>query len=252
MKIGTAGSVVIVDRAGAARLQALDDAVERIKAAAAVPAECGSDIGPAPARGPFVVYLPREVVLTAAGGLRTQRAGHAGRMGLRAADVWDVMEEQARRAHARLGKDAGPFAPPFTPGQVAAGRDYAALTERVAAAGVRCASLEAAGRGGGGDGYSEALAADIRRLRALHRRIGDGLAQEVRRIRPSATGRGRSSIRVRALVDMVCLGNLALDEVLRRHGWARQRQEVRLELRRSLAAALDRMQGYQMSVHKGG
>lgn len=87
------------------------------------------------------------------------------------------------------------------------------------------------------------MLADFQRLRSLHRRIGHGLAREVRRIRPE--GRKRRAIRVRTLVDLVCLGGVPLSAVLRRHGWAVDAGAVE-GLRRSLAAALDRMRGYDL------
>lgn len=233
------------------------------------PSSCGSEIPVAPARGPMQAFVPREMVVTDAGNLVSRRSGYLGRDGARVADAFDLMTVNALKAHPKViaaarrdydrravypmpkGRSrrafvAPGFAPPFTHGQVAAARDYAALTERCEASGVSCASLEAVGRGSGGGDREAAIFRDFARLRSLHRRIGDGLAKEVRRHRPSATGGKRSAIRVRTLVDMVCLGNMTLDEVLRRHGWTSKNESVRADLRTALCAALDRMQGYDL------
>jgi hypothetical protein len=137
---------------------------------------------------------------------------------------------------------------PFTPGQVQAGRDYAALSERCAAAGLRCASLEGLGGGGSVDDWIERVIADMGRLRAMHHRIGGGLAKEVRRVRPSATGTGRQMvIRTRVLVDMVCIGERTLSGALRAHGWSDSGKN-KIALSAALRAALDRMQGYSGAV----
>jgi hypothetical protein len=103
--------------------------------------------------------------------------------------------------------------------------------------------LEAVSGSGGGD-REVAILRDIGQLRALHARIGNGLAQEVRRIRPN--GAKRKPIYVRRLVDMVCLGDEALDDVLRFHRWTLN-QKAREGLRVALCAALERMQGYDLA-----
>lgn len=271
-------SKFIVDPAGGAwRVSAAEEAlrIKAIKDRAEPPLSCGPDIIAAPARGPMQVFVPREMVVTDAGNLVSRRAGYMGRDGARVADAFDLMTMNAlkahpkviaaaERAHARHAEElrakaiaARPFrepafVSPFTHGQVAAARDYVALTERCEASGMSCASLEAVGRGSGGGDREAAIFRDISRLRALHRRIGDGLAKEVRRHRPSATGGKRSAIRVRTLVDQVCLGNMTLDQVLRRHGWTSKNEAVRVDLRKALCAALDRMQGYDLDRETGG
>ena len=270
-------SRIIVDPAGGAwRATAEDEAarIAAIKARAQPPESVGPDIIAAPARGPMQVFVPREMVVTDAGNLVARRAGYLGRDGARVADAFDLMTMNAIKAHPKViaaalrdyderckalpkGSKVRPFvepafAPPFTHGQVAAARDYATLTERCNASGMSCASLEAVGRGSGGGDREAAIFRDFARLRSLHRRIGDGLAKEVRRHRPSITGGKRSAIRVRTLVDMVCLGNLTLDEVLRRHGWTSKNETVRGDLRAALCKALDRMQGYDLDRDTGG
>lgn len=271
-------SRIIVDSAGGAwRATAEDEAarIAAIKARAQPPASVGPDIIAAPARGPMQVFVPREMVVTDAGNLVSRRAGYKGRDGARVADAFDLMTMNALKAHPKViaaaerehrahceglrkkGVAARPFSapafvPPFTHGQVAAARDYAALTERCNASGMSCASLEAVGRGSGGGDREAAIFRDFARLRSLHRRIGDGLAKEVRRHRPSITGGKRSAIRVRTLVDMVCLGNLTLDEVFQRHGWTQKNGAMRADLRSALCKALDRMQGYDLDPDTGG
>lgn len=239
-----------VTRAEALGRLAMSDArVAAVKDAAAVPAACGPDIAPAPARGAFATFRPIEIVPGSAGTARP--AGYRGhgeampRSAIRRADVFDVMIEVARRRHAGLGDEAGPFVAPFTPGQVQVARDYRDLTERHSAGGVKCASLEAgrSGRGPGGE-FSEAYVAEGLRLAAMVARIGKGVALPVRRLRPSQRTGASRDITDRALVDMVCLGGVSLKRVLARHGWSANAGRIAL-LRGALAAALDRMQGYR-------
>lgn len=271
-------SKFIVDPSGGAwRVSAAEEAlrIKAIKDRAEPPLSCGPDIIAAPARGPMQVFVPREMAVTDAGNLVSRRAGHMGRDGARVADAFDLMTINALKAHPKVIAAARrdydrravypmpkgrkrrafvepAFVPPFTHGQVAAARDYVALTERCEASGMSCSSLEAVGRGSGGGDREAAIFRDISRLRALHRRIGNGLAKEVRRHRPSSTGGKRSAIRVRTLVDQVCLGNMTLDQVLRRHGWTSKNETVRADLRKALCAALDRMQGYDLDPETGG
>jgi hypothetical protein len=80
-------------------------------------------------------------------------------------------------------------------------------------------------------------------LRVLQRRIGDGLAKEVRRVRPG--GRKRVAIRDRDLVDRVCLGGQTMSDVLEGCGWG-DNQNTREALRASLCKALDRMRGFDL------
>lgn len=266
------------------------EALARVKARSAVPAACGDEIPLAPARGPMVEFTPREVVQTDTGGYRFQRSGYAGRNGARVADAFDLMTLQAKRQHPRAvkaalaahpqavavaqirhecqavrahleGRKIRAFSPPefvppafvapFTQGQVQMARVYAALSERVSASGVKCSSLEAVNQSGGGGGDREAaMLRDFDALRVLHRRIGHGVAKEIRRIRPG--GRKRRAIYVRRLVDAVCLGGATMDDVLEAHGWAVD-QKSREGIRAALCGALDRMQGYDLSRdHKRG
>lgn len=235
--------VVIVTPDGTASFQALQVRLDAIKTAAAVPVECGDAIPIAPARGPMVRFTPREARLSDCGGVVVWKSGEDGRDAARVADAFDNMEREAVKYHRRRGDDAVRYVPLFSSGQIAAGRDYAMLVERVSASGVKCSSIEAqSGSGGGsGGGREEAMLADFQRLRALQYRIGNGLAKEVRRIRPG--GRKRRAIFARRLVDLVCLDGASIKNVLDRHGWAVDHKS-RKALRQSLCAALDRMQGY--------
>ncbi|WP_347311378.1 hypothetical protein [Defluviimonas sp. SAOS-178_SWC] len=222
-----------------------------IKASAAVPSACGPDIGPAPARGAFGVFRPVEIVPGSAGTARP--AGYRGpgevlhRSAIKRADVFDAMRNDARLRHERDTGTAAGFIPPFSPGQEQVARDYRDLTERHGSAGYKCASLEAlhTGSASGGE-FIDAYVAEGIRLKALIARIGAGAALEVRRLRPSKRGTtARGVILDRTLVDMVCLGDRSLSDVLRHHGWA-AKGDTREALRRALAAALDRMRGYDL------
>ena len=241
--------VVAVDRNGVAWVEPMtetarvDFALRFAAARAAVPAYCSDAIQPAPARGKVAEFVPMEMIPDSRGNVRAEHMGYRCRSGARVRDAFDEMTDQAQRRHAGKGKKSGLFVPPFTSGQVCAGRDYAALTERCNASGVKCSSLEALRQASRGGDREAAVFRDFARLRALHRRIGDGLAKEVRRIRPN--GRKRRAIYVRRLVDLVCLGNMAVSDVLKVHGWGNN-QGSRDALRTSLCAALDRMQGYEL------
>lgn len=233
-------------RADRARAEAAR--IAEMRAMGAPPPECGPAIPVAPARGPLTAFRPVELVPGTVGLARDtghwERGEDRRRRGARVRDVFDRMEDGARAAHRARGEGAGRFVPPFTPGQVQAGRDYRDLAERHAAGGVRCASLETAGRrqGGAGGEFIDAYVAEGLKLDAMRRRIGEGAALALRRIRPSLRGT-RTAIRDRDLVDMICIEDLDPGVVLRRHGWA-EKGEMREALRRALAAALDRMMGY--------
>lgn len=236
--------------AGLAHLAAADRGAAAMLARAAVPDVCGSDIAAAPARGGFRVFRPVEIIPGSSGTARPagyRAPGEATfRCAIIGADVFDAMEAAALRAHlGRHGDEAG-FASLFTPGQAAMARDYRQLVERRAAGGIKCASLEA-GRGGvSGGEFIDAFVADGLRLAAIERRIGAGVALSVRRIRPSARGKqARGIITDRVLVDSVCLVGKTVTAVLRAHGWAKSSAHIDA-LRQALAAALDRMQGYEV------
>lgn len=250
-----------VDRAASARLVRVsrEEALSRlaeaeakvaaVKASAAIPDACGPDIAPAPARGAFRTFRPIEIVPGSAGTARP--AGYRGpgeasfRAAIQRADIFDAMIEEARKRHAAIREEAGPFVPPFSPGQVQIARDYRDLTERHAAGGMKCSSLEATGRAGGQGEFMDAYASEGLRLKAMISRIGSGASLHVRRMRPIRRGEmARGTILDRTLVDMVCLGQCSLTQVLHAHGW-KAYGKTREALRRALADCLDRMQGYR-------
>lgn len=230
-----------------------------LKAAGAAPAVCGPDIPVAPARGPMGSFRPMELVPGSVGMARDtghwQRGEDTRRRAGRLLDVFDRIEDQARATHKARSDGAGgggAYVPPLSPAQVQIGRDYRDLTERHSAGGVRCASLETAGRSGGATGgeFIDAFVAEWRRLDALCRRIGAGVAMPIRRIRPSDSG-SRRLITDRVLVDSVCLRDMDLGQVLDAQGWSAYGQ-VREALRRALVAALDRMMGYDLHIAQNG
>lgn len=198
-----------------------------IRAAAQPPERCGPDMPAAPARGPVVAVQPQEMRRTE-DGYDLVHTGFCGRDALRAADAFDIMARQARRAG---GGD------PFTPRQRGAGRDYAGMVERHSANGLKGRSIEVM-RGGSGPtgGVADLVLAEGLRIRAMQAAVGQGFALAVRR-----QGKGlRRAVRLIDLVDAVCLHGVTLDHVLRRHGWSCQ-CEPRQQLQAALAAALDRM-----------
>lgn len=234
------------------RAFALLPEVERlalILRAGRVPGRCGPAYPVAPARGLYEVVDFEELVPGT--DTRTRATGHRerdeprARSTVRVGDAFTLMEEQARRSAARRGTA---FVAPFTPGQVEAGRLYAGLVQRLASSGLSCVSVEAlAGRGGGkGGDVSEARLDDARRLSAMRRRIGPGVALSIRRLRPSARagGAARRLIRTIELVDAVCCAGQSLSAVLAAHGWA-VKGETRDAARQALAEALDRVNGYR-------
>lgn len=189
----------------------------------------------APAAGAKVLVPEFEIAL---GGIRRRVSAH-----WRAADVFDQMEQDARRAHER-SRDEAPFVAPWSWGQLHMARFYRTLTERHSAGGMRCASLEAGRGGGGGGDFITNFISEGKTLDGLHAAIGPGVAMAVRRIRPSTRGsRTAGVILDRVLVDSVCLGQMTLGAVLRAAGWSPDGHH-RKALRVALAAALDRMQGY--------
>lgn len=203
-------------------------------AQAAPPERCGPAIIAQPGRGPMIATAPRGVVPDGADGWAVEHVGFAGRDMARAADAFDLMEAQARRA-ARGGHVSL-----FTPVQVATGRRYAMLVERHDASGMRCSSVEAQRGGGcGGGSFIDTVIHEGDLIRAMWRAIGDGAALAVRRVRPSVRGT-RVGIRDRAIVDAVCLRGETVGQVLAAHGWALG-VPLREAARVALCAALDRM-----------
>lgn len=205
-----------------------------LRARGAVPEECGPAIPEAPARGAFRVFEGRQLYPSGEGAFVSKPSGFMGRKTIQLADAFDVMA--ARAASKQKG-------PPFTSSQVAMGRFYRDIVERHAVAGVGCSSLETLRSSGSGTGGSfvDAVLRDREQIALLRRRIGEGAAIVVRRVRPSARG-SRRTIGDRALVDMVCLEEATISDVLKAHGWAVKGETVKAG-QRALAEALERMMG---------
>lgn len=218
---------------------------EAVKESARVPDECGPAIIAAPARGACVVVRHQSLVPQGVDGRGLTKwaaapSGYGHRASVRAADVFDRMIAQARRRQEPA---------PLTPGQISMARRYRGLWERHQAGGVKLSNLDGAQRGdGSGRDFMDAYLAEGREIEAIRRRIGSGVAMAVRRVRPSERG-SRSNILDRALVDLICLGDHQIDQVLRAHGWS-PKGATRKAARAALCAALDRMAGY--SDQKGG
>ncbi len=211
------------------KASAVDRGAERARARRVVGSDL-ADVAVAGGRGP-VVAVP---VWERTGGGTRRMAG----VGLRVVDVWDRIELAARR---RAGDR--PFVPPFTSGQVAVARAYAAAVEAHEAGLVKGQRLDASG-GGDASAAMDAYCDVGRQVSAWRARIGGGTALALRRVRPSARGAGARPISDRAAVDAMCLGGLTLSEVLRAHGWSVTGLHVE-GLRTAISGALDRMQGYR-------
>ncbi|MBO9453251.1 hypothetical protein J7426_23520 [Tropicibacter sp. R16_0] len=234
-----------MDRAGVARakdLRALHEPerIADVRSIGFVPDDVGDEVVEAPARGPVRMFEGRAMVRTETGGFASVKTGYAGRKTLQRADSFDVMAAKA----ARHGRPS-----PFTPSQIAMGRFYRDLVEKHASAGVKCSSLESLSQrsAGSGSDYMDAVLRDRERIGGLRMRIGSGSAMVVRRNRPSARG-SRVTITDRRLVDIVCLEDGTITDVLRAHGWAIKGELVK-SLVQALAKALDRMMG---PVQRGG
>lgn len=209
--------------------------LDAVRAKGYVPSEVGPEIPEAPARGPVRMVEMMASYPKGDDGFEVKPSGFMGRKTLQRADSFDVMAAKA----ARHKKPA-----PFSPSQVAMGRFYRDLVEKHASAGMKCSSMESLsqrGSGSDGGGYMDAVLRDSARIAALHKRIGDGSALVVRRIRPSARG-SRVSITDRRLVDIICLEEGTMSDVLRAHGWSVKSDHIKA-LTQALREALDRMMG---------
>lgn len=189
----------------------------------------------APARGPMRIERSWDVL---PGGTRRRAGSH----GVDMCQI-EVMVAHAQRRHIDRTPDA-PFVPPFSASHIAVARDYRALVEWREGSALRCASLEA-GRNTGSSGsglFIDTFMQQGQWLAELHRRIGDGVAMDVRR--HMDRGNTRRPIGVRALVDMVIVGDQDLTTVLQRFGWFADGKNRKV-LKTQLVAALERMMGYR-------
>jgi hypothetical protein len=219
------------------RLDEERDRIAAIKAAAQPPAECGPEIIAAPARGGFVLQRIRHMEGMTREDFVETPDGYVRRSPIRRGDAFDAMEAAALRRKQAC---------PLTPGQIAIGRRYHDLVELLSADGTKLSQLDGSfGSSDGGDWMDQRLAIS-RELEGMRRRIGNGVALAVRRIRPSDRGpRARGSILDRVLVDMVCLQGRSLPDVLKGHGWQEDGRNKKA-LREALCRALDRMIGYRV------
>jgi hypothetical protein len=246
LKTQTGNAVIMVGNDGVARLRAEADRVAKIKAAGAVPAQCGPEVPNAPARGAVRISDPKELVPGTTD--KFQHAGHFGRSVLHRCDVFDTMRAKALNAHAKAkAKDVkAVFEEPFTAGQVSMARHYAGLNESLQGGGVGGTSYgeRVSGGSGGLDAVDLRLAAR-QEFEALERKVGRGVAMPMRKVRPSKRGEGRVCKMITDLdaVHCVCLHGLSLSEVLIKYDWTKSSRN-RAALRAALRGALDRMQGY--------
>lgn len=209
--------------------------------ALSVPPEAMQAAPVAPARGPMRL---EDNWIVGLGGARRRDGAH-----WRDVCPLEAMVVQAARRHASRGTDA-PFVPPFTPGQIAIAAYYRTLVEWREGSAMKCASLEA-GRSGGGSGglFIDTYIERGATLARLQDRIGAVVVMDVRR--HMDRGNARRPISARQAVDSVVLAGKDLTAVLAAHGWATKAEggwaaqgKHRKELRKGIAAALDRMQGY--------
>lgn len=205
------------------------DRVALVKAAGAVPDVCGDAIPVAPARGAVRVFDILASYPKGAEGSELKPAGHLGRKTMERLDVFGRMAAQSRRR----GGDGV-----LTASQVATGRLYRTLVEDREAGAVRCISAEAMAMGGAGGGTREgftdhrlALSVRIDRMQAA---IGAGFALRSRRDAARV-------LPVRVLVDMVCLMDADVSDVVARHGFPPRNGRALERASAALAAALDRM-----------
>ena len=206
-----------------------------VVAAGLAPSECGPEVVPiAPARGRVIPFRDAETYLNAKGDVETVDHGAHGRSGMRRADVFDLMIDQAAK-HKK--------APSLSIAQIQMGRSYRDLVERHASAGVRCSSIEGMPGGGGGDGtgFMDAVLDQGRQIDRWRTLIGDGLAMDVRRVRPSQRGE-RIAIKALDLVDRVCLEDKSISAVLKAHGWSNYGANI-TKLAHALSECLDQMSG---------
>lgn len=227
--------------ASAGRLERRQDARneenERLAAvvsAGLAPNECGPEmVSIAPARGRVIPFRNAETYLNTDGDVETIDHGAHGRLAMRRGDVFDLMIDQAAKRKKVLG---------LTTTQIQMGRVYRDLVERHASAGIRCSSVEGLpGGGGSGGGFMDAVLDQGSQIDYWRSLIGDGLAMDIRRVRPSKRGE-RIAIKAQRLVDMVCLEDKSISHVLYVHGWSNRGDSI-TKLTIALGECLERMAG---------
>ncbi|RNF35110.1 hypothetical protein A7A09_008915 [Paracoccus methylarcula] len=245
MSAGRETAIVYRDRRGigaeadiAKRAEAEANRLQAIKNAAAIPEswDCGPDIAPAPARGG--IAREENIELLPVGAEQWMRAhrGYGGRKAIRGADVFDAMIAAALRTKRDI---------PLQPGQIAMGRHYRDLDEWLSADGTRLSRLESSFGSGGNGNWMDRRLQLSNELSGIRRRIGTAPALQVRRIRPSQRGADqRGLFTSRDLVDMVCLQDCSIKQVLDHFGWQTNGRNSKAALE-ALRATLDRMIGYR-------
>lgn len=215
--------------------------LEALKEAASVPAVCGPDIAPAPARGGFVLVQNIEL-LPVGDRVEAVHRGFGGRHAIRAADAFDAMLAAA----ARRKQPA-----PLTHGQISIGRRYRDLVELLASDGTKLSSLDASCGGPDARDWMDRRLAFASELEAMRGRLGVGPVMVLRRIRPSqrhrdlAPGERAPEIFTRRdLVDAVCLKGLSIKQSLKRFRWTDSGRNCRAAFE-ALSASLDAMIGYR-------
>lgn len=213
---------------GESRLRGEAKAVSALMDRAAVPVLASSQIIAAPARGP-VSIVPQTIARMTAQGPVMRRDTRDGFHPVRRVDAFD------RIAAAVL---AGGGASPFTVAQVDAGRGYAGLVERVASEGLRCGSGEVQGQAGGGKGrdWMDGVIRRSAQLAAMRAAIPVSVA-----LAPPV-GEAGQVVRVRDVVDAVCLRDLVLTDVLAEAGLP-VRNDSKAALMAALLLGLDALYG---------
>lgn len=206
------------------------------QAAAAIPAACGPDIAPSPARGGFVLVRNVELLPVGTDKVEAVHRGYGGREAIRRADAFDAMLAAA----ARRKQPA-----PLTPGQIAIGRRYHDLVELLSADGTKLSSLQASRGGPDGRDWMDRRLELSAELDGMRKRIGSGVAMSVRRVRPSARGGIEAKpIQDRTLIDGLCLRGMGIKAILKAHYWSDFGGNQKA-LVAALSATLDRMIGYR-------
>ncbi|WP_145399604.1 hypothetical protein [Paracoccus sulfuroxidans] len=226
--------------AAAARAAAERARLDAIRAASAVPDECGPDIIPAPARGGFVLQRLVEVIPQGDDGFAVAPTGYGHRSAIRTADIFDRMRAQALRAKRPM---------PLTPGQVAMGRRYRDLVEILDAGGCKLSSLDSSSGSADGGNWMDRRLEVSGELAQLRRRIGGQDALIVRRVRPSkravlAAGEDtRCKFSNLDVVHLVCVDDYSAGDVLRRFRWQDNGRNKKA-IMEALSGSLARMIGY--------
>lgn len=218
-----------------ARLQVVKDRAQ-------IPAECGPDIAPAPARGGFVLERIKHLEGVTRDDYVETAAGCVRRSPIRRADAFDAMIAAASRAKREW---------PLTPSQIAVGRRYHDLVELLSADGTKLSQLQASFGGNGRTDWMDQRMVYSDELERMRRRLGIGPVIVLRRIRPSQRKRALAPGEAapimftrRDLIDAICVKGLSIKQVLKTFDWQDNGRNCKATLA-ALAEALDAMIGYR-------